>query len=80
MNGWCKFTFENERSVTINYSLEDNQDCDGKLTFNKDNQEIKISKLSRGATAKQTNNFICSVRGRIRRGFDMNKLYYLAIG
>ena len=80
MNGWCKFTAEDENGLVILYSLESNQSCDGMLFFDKDTDEIVVTALSRGATLKLTEHFICSVRGRMRRGFELNKLYYLAVG
>lgn len=80
MNGWCKFTFEDEKKVTIKYSLEENRNCDGELSFDKATREIQILKLSESATADLTNHFICVIRGRMRRGFELNKVYYLAVG
>lgn len=80
MNGWCKFITDDKQKIIVNYSLEDNDACDGELSFDKNTQEIKVLHLSNGATIALTNHFICSLRGRIRRGFELNKLYYLAVG
>ncbi len=80
MNGWCKFTAEDEGGLVIIYSLEDNSSCDGMLFFDKDTKELSIIALSRGATEELTKHFMCSVRGRMRRGYELNKLYYLAVG
>ena len=80
MNGWCKFTAESPNGLVILYSLEENRSCDGMLFFDKDTKELSITRLSRGATTDLTKHFICAVRGRIRRGFELNKIYYLAVG
>ena len=80
MNGWCKFVNEDEQKIIVRYSLEENNTCDGELTLDKKTQEIEILRLASGATIALTNHFICSVRGRIRSGFEFNKLYYLAVG
>ena len=80
MNGWCKFTSEDIGGLVILYSLEENQRLDGMLFFDKETQKLSIMALSHGATVELTNQFICSVRGKIRRGFELNKVYYLAIG
>ena len=80
MNGWCRFISEDAQKIGIRYSLGNEPECDGELTFNKTTLEIQIMRLSNGATAPLTNHFICSVRGKIRRGFELNKLYYLAVG
>ena len=79
MNGWCKFTEENSDKVIIEYSLGANNSCDGKLSWSKSTQEITVMCLSNGATSMFTRHFICAVRGRIRRGFEFNRLYYLAV-
>ena len=80
MNGWCVFVSEKAQVLTIGYSLEENTACDGRLAFDKDTQEMTVLKLSHSATKVQTEQFICSVRGRIRRGFEFNKRYYLPVG
>ena len=80
MNGWCKFTAEDADGLVILYSLENNQSCDGMLFFDKNTKEVSITALSRGATEELTKHFICAVRGRIRRGYELKKLYYLAVG
>ena len=80
MNGWCKFVLEDDKKIIVRYSLEENNTCDGELSLDKKTQEMKILHLSGGATITLTNHFICSVCGKIRRGFELNKLYYLAVG
>ena len=80
MNGWCKFIINAEQKIIVCYSLEENNTCDGELSLDQKTQEIKILRLASGATTALTNHFICSVRGRIRRGFELNKLYYLCVG
>lgn len=80
MNGWCKFVTKDEQKIIVRYSLEENNTCDGELSLDQKTQEIKILHLASGATIASTNHFICSVRGRIRRGFELNKLYYLGVG
>ena len=80
MNGWCVFVHEDAQVLAINYSLEENMTCDGRLSFDKKTQAITVLELSHSATKTQTEQFICSVRGRIRRGFEFNKRYYLPVG
>lgn len=79
MNGWCKFIAGDSNEQIIEYSLGENNNCGGKLIWNKDTQEITIMSLADGATSALTNHFICVIRGRIRRGFEFNRLYYLAV-
>lgn len=80
MNGWCKFVVEDEQKIIVRYSLEENKTCDGELILDKTTQEMEISRLSHGATTALTKHFICSVRGIIRRGFELDNVYYIAVG
>ena len=79
MNGWCKFVEENDNGAIIEYSLGADNRCTGKLKWDKDTQQITILRLATNATATLTDHFICVVRSRIRRGFELNRLYYLAV-
>lgn len=79
MNGWCKFIATNSDEQIIEYSLSEPAACDGKLSWNKFAGQITITRLADGASRALTNQFICAVRGRIRRGFEFNRLYYLAV-
>ena len=79
MNGWCKFLSEDENLIKIAYSLEKNNSCDGELIYSKDTKEIAVAKLATNAGDVLTKAFICGLRGRMRRGFKFDKIYYIAM-
>ena len=78
MNGWCKFIKENDNEVNIEYSLGADNRCTGKLKWDKATKQVTILRLADNSTTVLTSHFVCVVRGRIRRGFELNRLYYLA--
>lgn len=62
MNGWCKLVAEDERTLRIGYSIEENESCDGILVYEKESEEFRIERLSEGADTFATNRFICPLR------------------
>ncbi len=71
---------DNEKESIISYSLGKNETCDGELILNKATNEITISKLSEGASKILTKHFICPLRGRLRKGMEIKKMYMIMTG
>lgn len=77
MNGFCRFLREDGRRILIGYGVED-KECAGRLSYDKATREFEILELS--GTENQTRHLICALRSRLRLGYELNKLYYLAVG
>lgn len=80
MNGWCKFKIDNEKETILGYSFGDNRTCDGEMRLDKATKELKVLRSSEGETVGLVKQFYCLARGKIRSGFELDKLYYLASG
>jgi len=46
---YVKKQTEDDNNILINYSYEENKNCDGLLKYNKKSDEIIIEKMSQGA-------------------------------
>ena len=80
MIGWSKLINEDETNMTIAYSLETNEKCDGEIIFNKNTEDVVVSKMTSGEYNYLTKSFICPLRGRIRAGMEMGKKYMVMTG
>jgi len=80
MYGWCKVLRDTDKEMIISYSFGKNETCDGELILNKNTNEIRISKLSEGASTTLTKYFICPLRSRIRKGMELQKKYMIMTG
>jgi len=80
MVGWCKLKSETADNMTIAYSLETNQSCDGQLIFDKKTKKITVSKITSGEYQYLTSAFICPLRNRIRKGMELDKKYMVMTG
>ena len=80
MVSWYKLIDETVDKMTIAYSLEENQNCDGVLIFDKNTQEMSVVKATSGKYAGLVKHYIGTVRSRIRKGMEVGKKYMVATG
>ena len=80
MYGWCKLLKETKNDMVIGYSWQEDNNCDGRLTFNKMTKIVSVDKLSSSADRAKTSYFICPLRSRIHKGMELGKLYMVATG
>ena len=76
--GWCQLKEDTDVCMLIGYSLNNNQNCDGELIYDKSSQQVTIKKLSEGSSEYWTKHFIGPLRSRIRKGMELQKKYMVA--
>ena len=80
MYGWLKLLEDTADKMVIGYSWQENDACDGVLTYSKATKDVTIDKLSSGAGSFETNYLICPIRSRIKKGLELGKRYMVATG
>ena len=80
MRWYVKQIKNDEDHISIAYSYEKNDSCDGRLTYDKATTSISIENLSEGADDFATRWLFSHIHGLIRRNELTDKKKMIAIG